>query len=155
MAPIDHLRAPVASRIARARERAGLDSVQVATALGLSVDSYDDLESYDADAFMCISLGQVRALGGILGVSPRELVTPEGAEELDGEITPGQIVARIQDRIQEDAVSVEDFETQVGWLVTSALADPEAVWSDWNLDGLQDICGAIGLNWLHLIPTKA
>jgi hypothetical protein len=67
-------RTPVASRIARARKQAGFDSAEVANALGVEVASYEDLESYDEEAFMCTSLGQVRALGGILGVSPRELV---------------------------------------------------------------------------------
>jgi hypothetical protein len=39
--------------------------------------------------------------------------------------------------------------------VSSALNDPEAIWADWNLDLLQDICGVLGLNWLLAVPEPA
>src|SRR5229473_4057443 len=63
-----------ARRIAEARAKAGLSDVDVARRLGITVDSYADLETYDGEAFTAISLGTLRALASVLNASPEQLL---------------------------------------------------------------------------------
>lgn len=145
---------PVARRIAVARERLQLDPADAAGALGMSFAAYRDLESYDDEVFMCISIQELRALGQMLNISPRTLVAPEGAAQISGELSPAQIVEAIRRRLQATGATQEQFEEEAGWSVANALDDPDSIWADWNLDALQDICGVLGLNWLLAVPHR-
>ncbi len=144
---------PVADRIACARGAAGLDMAAVATAIGLSEAAYFDLEAYDDEAFTCISLGQLCCLGQVLNVSPRQLVAPEGTQPTSVEVSSLKLVAAIRRFLETSALSVEQFEDEVGWGVSDALQNPETGCNDWCLDGLQDICRPLGLNWLLVLPN--
>ena len=57
---------PVASRIQEARLPTGLSDSEVARRLGLTVESYRDLERYDDETFSVISLRDLDTLGKIL-----------------------------------------------------------------------------------------
>ena len=146
------VRAPVADRIARARQRAGLDCVAVAHQLGMSAAAYDDLEANDDDAFMSISLGQLCSLGQLLNISPRTLIAPEGATLNPERISFVELVDRMRQYMRVHSLSVEQFEDRVGWEVSGPLQNPETAWKDWNLDGLQDICALLGVDWLLALP---
>lgn len=149
-----HTRAPTAGRIRQAREVAGLGPSALAESLGLPSQSYEDLEAYDDEAFMCISLGQLRTLAAILNVTARGLIAPEGVDGVRGEVTAAEVVDAIRERLRRSEQTVEDFEAEVGWSIAGALNNPDSIWSDWNLDGLQDICRAIGLEWLRVVPER-
>lgn len=151
---MEHEYPPVARRIADARERLKLDPADAAGALGMSFAAYADLETYDDEAFMCISIQELRALGRVLNVSPRGLVAPEGADQMCGELAPAEIVEAIRQRLRANSSTLEQFEEEAGWSVSSALNDPETIWADWNLDALQDICRVLGVNWLLAVPDR-
>ena len=64
-------------RIRLARERAGLEPADVAAQLNLPQAHYWDLESFEDEAWMTISLEELGTLARILGVTPRFILDGE------------------------------------------------------------------------------
>jgi hypothetical protein len=145
-------RPSVARRIADARHRTGLTEKQLAERLGISLPAYCDLESYDDEAFTCLSLGQLRDLGVALGVPARQLLAPDGAGMSLLSFPMAALLDRVRVEIAQSGLTVEEFGERVGWDIASALAHPESAWTDWCVDGLQDICSAVGVDWLSVLP---
>jgi DNA-binding XRE family transcriptional regulator len=150
---MDRLRPPVSRRIVSARKHAGMAGDEMAQKLGISRQAYDDLEANDDEAFMCVSLGILLRLGQILSTPPRLLLAPEGHEPRIKSVTIEDVVKHIRSYIQTHSLSIEQFETQVGWSVSEALVNPENAWDEWNADGLQDICASLNIDWLSVIPS--
>jgi len=134
---------PVASRIREARLRTGLSDTEVARRLGLTVDSYCDLERYDDEAFSVVSLRDLDALGRILGVQPRLLLLGPEAEGLKRSITEAEITTHLADKVSDSGQSIEQFGDAVGWDITELLSDPKTLWS-FSVEGLYDLCKPIG-----------
>ena len=147
-------RPPVAQRIVAARKRVGLSEKALAERLGITVPAYQDLESDDSEAFMCVSLSQLHELGSALRVPPRQLLAPEGLVPPEQTVSMGELVARVQAMMAAEGVTADQFGERVGWDVSSALADPASAWVEWNPDGLRDICAAVGVDWLAVLPDK-
>ena len=150
---MDLERPPAAKRIKEAREKAGLSPEKVAEIVGLSIAAYDDLEEDDDEAFMCVSLGQLRSLAEILLIKPMQVVEKNIDYRNQEVITVTQLAERIRENIKYNSEDVESFGERVGWDVSSALEDPNNIWKDWNLDGLQDICNAVGVNWENVLNS--
>ncbi len=145
------MRPPVASRIAAAREKVGLSANDVAERVGLSVQSYWDLETNDDEAFMAVSLREIVLLSRVLRVSPCDLVDPENSLPPDAKVSYANLVAAIRAQMEVDGVDAEVWGTRVGWDVTGVIADAERV-GDLNLDALHDICCALGIDWRAVLP---
>jgi hypothetical protein len=47
----------------------------------------------------------------------------------------------------------ETLGARLGWQVSDVLSNPEAMWAACNLDCLQDLCAAVGLNWLAVLSS--
>ena len=144
---------PVASRIHEARLRVGLSDTEVAHRLGLTVDSYCDLERYDDEAFSVISLRDLDALGRILGVQTRVLLLGSEAEGLKQSITAEEITARLAEKMLESGQSIELFGDAIGWDIRELLDDPKTLWN-FDVEGLYDLCNAIGVNWVRALPES-
>ncbi len=149
---IPYERAPAAERIRKARKAAGFDRAFVAESLGLTDMAVYDLEAYDNDAFLCISLHQLGTLADLLGVTPVDLVAPPSS------IKPRQmdfptLVHAMQAEMQKNGETIEAYSDRIGWDVASAIVDPLQAWKDWNLDGLQDVCRSVDANWLALLES--
>jgi len=142
---------PVASRIREARLRTGLSDTEVARRLGLTVDSYCDLERYDDEAFSVVSLRDLDALGRILGVQPRLLLLGPEAEGLKRSITEAEITTHLADKVSDSGQSIEQFGDAVGWDITELLSDPKTLWS-FSVEGLYDLCKPIGVDWVEVLP---
>ena len=140
-----------AQRIKEARIKAGLSAEEVAKIIDLGIHAYDDLESYDDEVFNCISLKQLRNLSELLSVRAIDLVVIDQSKINETSLTAQELIECIKNTILENSESVDDFSDRVGWDVTSALNNAENVWKDWNLDGLRDICEAVGVNWIDVL----
>src|SRR2546425_533540 len=93
----------------------------IAERLGVTPMSYYDLEHDDAEALMSVSLAQLLALSRILGISPRWLLSDEGAPPIEGMVSALELVQRIEDRISRERITIDTFGQQVGWDVCAAL----------------------------------
>jgi transcriptional regulator with XRE-family HTH domain len=142
----------VAERIRTARQRAGISARELAEAMGLSIESFDDLESYDDEAFMCVSLSQLGALGDRLGLTPVEIVAPIVTMNPDP-IPMSTLLARVVSEIERKGETAEAFGTRLGWDVSGALANPQNTWQEWNLECLQAVCKSVGVDWLGVLAS--
>jgi transcriptional regulator with XRE-family HTH domain len=141
-----------AARIKGIRESRGLSFDEVAKNVGLSWNEYFDLELHADEVLMCISLGQLAALGRVLGVAPSVLLTKEETSDHPlARLSRSDLSARIQAFIDGAGISLSEFEEQVGWEIAQALYDSDEI-LDWNVDCLSDVCSAIGVNWLEALP---
>ncbi len=140
-----------AERVREAREHTCLSSAQIAENLGKRSDFFGDLENDDTELLMCISLGDIASLCSVLGIQPAALLADR--PDLPTVRVPyPELVERIRTYIQLQALDVTEFEDQAGWTVGPALEDPALV-SQWNVDGLYDICELIGVDWLAALPS--
>ena len=144
-------RPPVAKRIKDARLKAGLSSLSAAKKMELSIAAYDDLEEEDDEAFMSISLNQLRILAKSLSLKPLQLVQENEFETIEKNTTVQELVNCIKENINKNSETVEEFSNRVGWDVSTALDNPDNVWNDWNLDGLQDISREVGVHWEYVL----
>jgi transcriptional regulator with XRE-family HTH domain len=143
-----------ARRIRDARLRIGLSDVDVAHRIGMTIDSYFDLESSGDEAFTAPSLKQLAALGGILGLHSRMLLLGLEGEWLKEPVTPNEIAARLVKRMTETGLTADQLGDVIGWDINDVLRDPEAIWG-FTVDGLYDICKAVGLDWVAALPNSA
>ena len=143
----------VARRIAEARSRAGLSEREVAQRLDVTIDSYWDLEHHDDEAFTAISLARLTALGGVLGVEPRELLLGPDAKRIDRTITFSRIAARLAEQIRHGRGTAKQLSDRIGWDIEAVLIDPQAL-QEFNVEALYTICTALGLDWVAALPSR-
>ena len=126
----------------------------VARHLGIQDQWAYDLETYDDDAPMTLSLGEVCDLAYLLAMSPRYLVCGEDWRRVAGTSSPQQIVGAIRTHLVAVSLSADEFGEAVGWDVGSVMDDPNRIWSDWNVDQAHEVCRAVGVDWRTLLPTS-
>jgi len=127
---------------------------ELAALVGINVESYRDLEAYDAEAFMCLSLRQLCTLADALEVSARSLVSDDPDLPVRARLTPDEIVAALRRRLVTTNGDVQALGEQLGWDVANALEDSATLWEDWGIDGLRDVCDPLDLEWRALLPHR-
>jgi len=141
-----------AKRLYLLRERLDKSEVEVARSVGLSVAAYFDLEYRDAELLTGPSVRQVVRLAQVLGVSPLRLLASEffqGGEV--ARVSFAQLAAEIGDYLPRHALSLADFETQIGRKLGDFLHNPDVLW-DKPVIFIHDVCQPLGIHWLQLIP---
>jgi hypothetical protein len=140
-----------ATRVKSAREQAGLPEERVANLIGLNLASYADLELHADEIFMCVSLGQLRSLCGVLGTR-LAVILGEPSFANREPVALAAIVSRLQSHLQATATTVEAFEDKVGWRIQPVLDSPTSA-AGWNLDQLRDVCSGMGVDWREMLPA--
>jgi hypothetical protein len=115
------------------------------------VASYWDLEAYDDEVFMCLSLRQLGVLANALHVSARGLVSDGPTLPGPAKLTPTEIVAALRERLAASGGDFEALAEHLGWDVQDALAEPAIIWEKWCVVELRDVCEGLGLDWLGLL----
>jgi hypothetical protein len=133
-----------AARVREARELSGRDPAELAAALGMSYESYRDIESYDDEITGVVSFREVVTLGKLIRLDLRRLF---GAD--DKVVTFEELADAIRARLRD--TSLEQLEDEVGWELAGALADP-TTFSEFTLDGLADVSAPFGIDWRQLLP---
>jgi hypothetical protein len=143
---------PVAQRILRAREAAGLTHVDVAARWGEPVSMYWDLEFHDDEAFTVVSVKQLQRLAVVLGTSVITLLFGEEPPELPaaGYV---ELVARLRARLAEEKLSVEELSDRIGWELEPLLADPDTL-GDLPIYAVRSVCLAAGIDWVAPLKTE-
>ena len=138
-------------RIRIARERAGLEPMEVAERLNLPEAHYRDLEFHPDEAWMTISLEELGALARLLGVTSRFILDGEPPVSPDDRVSFEMFAAAIRKAVDAAGGDVDAWGDLAGWDVAPILADPKAIW-DLNPDGLKDIAEAAGVDWRLVLP---
>ena len=135
-----------AEAVRAAREAAGKDPGDLAAALDVSYESYRDIETYDDELTSVVSFRDAVTLASLVDLDLRRLF---GADETIATFT--ELAAAVRTRVGETAL--EQFEDEVGWELSAAMADPTA-FAEFTLDGLADIAAPLGLDWRRLLPLS-
>jgi transcriptional regulator with XRE-family HTH domain len=135
-----------AQAVRAAREAAGRDPRELAAALGVSYESYRDIEWFDDEITTSLSFGNVVTLAELLDLDLRSMF---GADE--AVMTFADLAAAVRTRLAD--TPLEQLEDDIGWELADALDDP-AAFAEFSLDGLADVATPFGLDWRHLLPQR-
>ena len=141
-----------ADKIRQLRLAAGRSEQEMAELIGLNLPSYYDLEAYDDEVLDCLSLYELKKLCQALKITPVDLFSTE-AKNNGGlnHLSFAELTERMQQNIESQGITVAEFEEKVGWEIEGLLNKPEGIWER-NVQFLKDVCSALGLNWLSVIP---
>lgn len=141
-----------AQKIRFFRVRAGKSVPQIAVDLGLNEAWYRDLESYDDELASTLTLPQALQLASLLGVRLHELVAD--ATPCVPEIGLLDLPPMIAAHLAHEGLSIEELEERVGWELQEFLQSPVKAAAELPIKFLQDISGALGIDWLSLVPGE-
>jgi transcriptional regulator with XRE-family HTH domain len=141
-----------ADKIRFCRVRAGKSAQQIAADLGLNDAWYSDLESHDDELASTLTMFQALQLASLLGVRLQDLVAetaPSGAK-----IALLDLPSMVEAHIAREGLSIGEFEERLGWELQAFLESPVKVAAELPIMFLQDLSGALGINWLSLLPEE-
>ena len=142
----------IRERLKILRERRGLSEHEAAAAIGINSPSYFDLEQHESEFFMCISLRGLKKLFIVLDTRLSDVVGVSSTSGIAGGFA--DLAAAINERIGRGEFTIEQFEERAGWEIADFLKNPECAWN-WNVDGLRDVCGAAGFDWVAVLSMEA
>lgn len=135
-------------RLEAIRKRLGLEPFDVASSSGISLAAYNDLEWHN-DLNDCIALADLKRLCSALNARMSDLFSEAGSPQ--EHITFEEIKRKVQDHLTTHHLELSIFEDNIGWELTEFMENPEAAWR-WNINGLRDLCSALGIDWLSALP---
>jgi transcriptional regulator with XRE-family HTH domain len=136
------------ARFRAAREKAGLTIAQTAARIGVSEPSVWDLETHDDELMMVYSPAELQRFAWAFSVAPRELV---GTKERNDPISADELASAIREHCRVRKMSIDEFGDAAGWDVSKAADAPQLLLSHFSLDGIQDICRELGVDWQRFI----
>src|SRR5690348_7071797 len=95
-------------------------------------------------------LSRSYTVGTMVGISLHDLFD---AQVSSTPVTFEELSSRVARFVERSGLSVDDAGERVGWELRDVLANPSAFW-DFNVDGLRDVCNAIGVNWADALPRR-
>jgi DNA-binding XRE family transcriptional regulator len=134
------------------RNKSGKTIEELASAIGVSFESYRDLELHDDEVLNCVSLKQLELLAKSLKINLRHFFSA-GVDVSPEVIKPEQLADIIQRYLSEHKLSLPEFEDQAGWGVSKALSQP-AEFFNYNIVALMDISNLLDIDWRLLLPPN-
>ncbi len=138
-----------AEKIRERREALGITEGVAEDCLGINSHWYRDLEHFDDELTMTLSIAQVSRLCVLLRTEPFELL---GEEPPQRHVSAAELRALVLEDIRRRQWSLEEFGEHVGWDVQGLVDSPDAYIAEMNLDGLHDLCSHLGLRRIEAIP---
>jgi transcriptional regulator with XRE-family HTH domain len=136
-------------RLREARERLGISQRELASALGISVPSYYDLEDSD-DLTDTISLDRLSKLCSLLSVDPRFLFSGTRTQGLSPAVSFDQLAEQVSQYMRKRNIDRATFEGEAGWALGEFLTRPQVA-REWNVQCLIDVSTLINVNWLDVL----
>jgi hypothetical protein len=143
-----------AARVRAAREKALLAPQDLAGPMGISYDSYLDLECYDDELKMCVSLAGIATFCTLTGTEPARLLC-DHRSTMPGPDLPAEVLLdRLRDYLCLAGASLLMVEERVGWTLGTLQSGVTSLRA-WNLDELIDISSFLGTDWRRVVPSLA
>ena len=136
------------ARFRAARERAGLSIAEAAARAGISESCVWDLESYDDELMTVYSPADLQRFARVLYVAPHELAA---TGPCDDAIAPHEPASAIREHCRARRITVDDFGDAAGWDVSAVPDAPQRLLTDFSLEGVRDVCLALGVDWRRFI----
>ena len=137
----------VSNRLKQAREGRGKTPQEIAEAIGITVESYYDLESTD-DLSMVLSLRKVLKLCQALALMPADLFGWQPVES--SPLFPETLQRLINDYLNLKLMKMKSFEDLVGYYIAPFMANKDEFY-EWNMDCLKAVCDAIGIDFKKML----
>ena len=116
--------------------------------MDISSASLWDIECVDEELPNC-SPTQIQRFCRVLNIRPRELF---GIELQTAPVTATDLAALIREHCLSRGITIAQFEDSSGWHVAKSLDDPERfLHDDYSIEGIQDICRELGVDWQRFI----
>jgi transcriptional regulator with XRE-family HTH domain len=139
-----------AAQIRHHRVRAGKSRREVAAHLGLNDAWYGDLEKRDGELEETLTLFQAMELASFLGVHLRDLAG--NSDSPRDSVSLLDLPALIEAHMAREAVTLEQFEEEVGWELGDFLKSPLRATAELPILFLQAVTAPLGIGWLSLVP---
>jgi transcriptional regulator with XRE-family HTH domain len=140
-----------AGRLKRARQSIGLDEHSVAELIGITSPWYYDLEAFEDDLAMTLSLERLCHLAEVVKADPLALLIGDRANSIERSIQFGDVVQHLAAQMAAADLDEERFGDRVGWDLTKILGDPQELW-ELNSDGFIDVAKGAGVEWTSAFP---
>jgi hypothetical protein len=141
-----------AARIRARREAIGKSEVELTRLLGVNDEAYGDLELYDDELTTVFSLSQALTLASMLKISLCVLL---GDDEFRGDELPlVQLPKLIGSCLSNEGISLEDFESEVGWQLDQFMKSPLRTALGLPVSFLQDLASRLSVDWRSMIPSS-
>jgi transcriptional regulator with XRE-family HTH domain len=138
-------------RIRAARERAGLQPEDVAGKLEISYAEYWDIEAFEDEIWLSISLETLQRLARTIGLTLREILDEDGSNHPARTLSFADFARVVQESVRASGGDLDAWGERAGWDVEPLLRDPDEVWN-LSADGLRDIAEAAGIDWHSVLP---
>jgi transcriptional regulator with XRE-family HTH domain len=136
------------SRFKKFRGRSGLSHEEAARQMDITPPSVWDLESYEDELCTVYSPAQVQRFARVLGIRPIEFF---GEVPTEPPVTAAEVASLIRERCRSRKMSLEQFEDAAGWSLSECLEPPERLLENVSVDGLQDICRELDIDWRRVV----
>lgn len=135
-----------------ARNSKGLSLDAAAAALGVTKETYHDLELYDDELTKVLSLAEVKRLTEVLEVKWQDLVSCSDRSEAVLPIAQADVVRLVRDHMGSSGRTVADVEDEVGWEFVNDLESAERMRSR-PVMFFQDLATVLHVDWMSLVAT--
>ena len=136
-----------AKQLARARRASGQDPGELAFELGISYESYRDLEWFDDEIITALSWSQLLRLADLLKLDLRTFFALRSEDELSLD----ELAAMLRGEQGKRGLTLPELEDAVGWEIASALDEPEQL-NQLPPDALAELASFVGADWRKLLP---
>jgi len=143
MAAID-----IGQRLKAARERCGKTPNQIIASVGITFNSYWDLEC-GHDWFENLALKDICSLAQTVDLTPSELLIGHPCDPVRV-ITLEHLRDKLIEWLDNNNLTLGAFETRVGYEVKSFVRDSRMA-CNWNIDSLRAVCESIGVDWEQVL----
>lgn len=146
--PADLVASGQAERLTEARKSSGRDPGELAHLLGISYEAYGDLERFDEEIVDTISFRQLVLLAGAVHLDLRSFFG--AGDQMDACPFP-DLAARLNQLVDDGAVTLAALEDEVGWELREVLEKPD-LFEELPAVALADIGGRLGIDWRSFLP---
>lgn len=141
-----------ARRLREARERSGKSIDEMAALLGISWESYNELEERDDEILDSISLRQLVTLSRALKIDLVQFFSSGPARKPVQSVGFETVAEKIREFLVAQKLTVTEFENTAGWEVEKGLTDP-GQFMGFNLLGLMEVCEIVGVDWRGVLVS--
>jgi len=135
-------------RFREARERLGLSLGEVSERSGVSLACLWDIETMPDELASVYSPMEIQQLCEVIHIRPIDLFADEFSEP---PISAPELVELIKKECQSRHLNFEQFEDLIGWEFSSCLNTPENLLKGFSVDGLQDLCRELRVDWRRML----
>ena len=141
----------IAEKLKTERESKKRSMAEMASTIGLTVEAYRDLETYDDEITTCLSLEELSKLEAALEIDFCRFISPLPIFVYP--ISPlNDFAELVKDYLELKKMRVADFEESIGWEVSNVLSNPAEVLK-MSVEWLAIVCEKIGVDWKLILPV--